>query len=123
MFEITKNHQDAFEYYLNEQKAYPGGNYDFTFEDRFLIYHASLRHQTVYFAIDMKTGRTSEICSRKNGVYMEHEYTELIPDIFHAIKYTGDRRYENVFAADPLEVIDSIFRIVLPSFGYAVRED
>lgn len=123
MFEITRNHQDAFEYYLNERKAYPGGDYDFTFEDRFLIYHAPLRHQTVYFAIDMKTGLSSEVCSRKNGVYMEHEFKELIPAIFHAIKYTGDRRYKNVFATDPLEVIESIFRIVLPSFGYAVREE
>ncbi len=123
MFEITRNHQDAFEYYLNERKAYPGGDYDFTFEDRFLIYHAPLRHQTVYFAIDMKTGLSSEVCSRKNGVYMEHEFKELIPDIFRAIKYTGDRRYKNVFATDPLEVIESIFRIVLPSFGYAVREE
>lgn len=123
MFEITKNHQDAYEYYINECMAYPGGDYDFTFEDRFLIYHAPLRHQTVYIAIDMKTGLSVEICSRKNGVYMEHEYTELIPDIFNAIKYTGDRRYKNVFAADPLKVIDSIFRIVLPSFGYAVREE
>lgn len=123
MFEITKNHQDAYEYYINECMAYPGGDYDFTFEDRFLIYHAPLRHQTVYIAIDMKTGLSVEICSRKNGVYMEHEYTELIPDIFNAIKYTGDRRYKNVFAADPLKVIDSIFRIVLPSFGYTVREE
>lgn len=123
MFEITKNHQDAYEYYINERMAYPGGDYDFTFEDRFLIYHAPLRHQTVYIAIDMKTGLSVEICSRKNGVYMEHEYTELIPDIFNAIKYTGDRRYKNVFAADPLKVIDSIFRIVLPSFGYTVREE
>lgn len=78
MFEITKNHQDAYEYYINERMAYPGGDYDFTFEDRFLIYHAPLRHQTVYIAIDMKTGLSVEICSRKNGVYMEHEYTELI---------------------------------------------
>ena len=123
MFEITKNHQDAYEYYINECMAYPGGDYDFTFEDRFLIYHAPLRHQTVYIAIDMKTGLSVEICSRKDGVYMEHEYTELIPDIFNAIKYTGDRRYKNVFAADPLKVIDSIFRIVLPSFGYTVREE
>ena len=73
MFEITKNHQDAYEYYINERMAYPGGDYDFTFEDRFLIYHAPLRHQTVYIAIDMKTGLSVEICSRKNGVYMEHE--------------------------------------------------
>ena len=123
MFEITKNHQDAYEYYINERMAYPGGDYDFTFEDRFLIYHSPLRHQTVYIAIDMKTGLSVEICSRKDGVYMEHEYTELIPDIFNAIKYTGDRRYKNVFAADPLKVIDSIFRIVLPSFGYTVREE
>lgn len=123
MFEITKNHQDAYEHYINERMAYPGGDYDFTFEDRFLIYHAPLRHQTVYIAIDMKTGLSVEICTRKDGVYMEHEYTELIPDIFNAIKYTGDRRYKNVFAADPLKVIDSIFRIVLPSFGYAVREE
>ncbi len=123
MFEITRNHQDAFEYYLNERKAYPGGVYDFTFEDRFLIYHAPLRNQIVYFAIDMKTGLSSEVISRKNGFYMEHEFKELIPNIFYATKYTGDRRYTNVFATDPLEVIESIFRVVLPSFGYAVREE
>lgn len=68
MFEITRNHQDAFEYYLNERKAYPGGDYDFTFEDRFLIYHAPLRHQTVYFAIDMKTGLSSEVLRKQKNL-------------------------------------------------------
>ena len=39
MFEITREHDDALDYYKNERIAYPNAEYDFTFEGRFLIYH------------------------------------------------------------------------------------
>lgn len=40
MFEINFNGQEILDYYKNERKAYKDGEYDFTFENRFLIYHS-----------------------------------------------------------------------------------
>ena len=42
MFEITYNDADALERYEEEKRAYPGAKYDFTFEKRFLVYHANM---------------------------------------------------------------------------------
>lgn len=123
MFEITRNDYEALEYYMNEGMAYKKAVYDFTFENRFLIYHAPQSHQVRYFALDMQTKLTSEICRRKDGEYLEHEYKELIPKILSGIKYTGDRRYLNIIGNEPEEMIDTIFRVILPEYGYAVREE
>ncbi|MDD4492857.1 MAG: ATP-dependent DNA helicase [Eubacteriales bacterium] len=123
MFKITKYNQEALEYYRNERMAYPDAEYDFTFENRYVIYHCALRHQIVYIAIDMKTGLSSEICSRRAGTFFEHEYKKLIPKILYSIKYTGDKRYLNAVAQNPLEVIESIFRVILPEYGFSVREE
>lgn len=48
MFEITYNDADALERYEEEKRAYPGAKYDFTFEKRFLVYHADMLHQIIY---------------------------------------------------------------------------
>ena len=53
MFEITYNDADALERYEKEKRAYPGAKYDFTFEKRFLVYHADMLHQIIYYAIDV----------------------------------------------------------------------
>ena len=123
MFEITREHEDALDYFINEQIAYSGAEYDFTFEGRFLIYHVTRASETSYYAIDMKTNLTSEVCHRKNAEFMRDNYSEMIPLILKSIKYTGDNRYQNPFAPNPLAMIDTIFRVILRESGYAVREE
>ena len=36
MSDISRIDEERYEYYLNERKAFPGGDYDFTFNKRFL---------------------------------------------------------------------------------------
>lgn len=50
MFEITYSDNETFEAYQNAGKAHKGGTYDFTFENRYIIYHANLRHKVDYIA-------------------------------------------------------------------------
>ena len=38
--------------------------YDFTFEERYLIYHCNLCNELVYLAIDIETGRGVEVQRR-----------------------------------------------------------
>ena len=38
MFEITYSDNETFEAYQNAGKAHKGGTYDFTFENRYIIY-------------------------------------------------------------------------------------
>ena len=124
MFEITYSDNETFEAYQNAGKAHKGGTYDFTFENRYIIYHANLRHKVDYIAIDMSTGLASFVITKNPGnLYTEASYKRLIPHILYSVKYTGDMRYLNRFADDPLAVIDSIFRVVLPNNGYNIREE
>ena len=124
MFEITYSDKETFEAYQNAGKAHKGGTYDFTFENRFIIYHASLRRKVDYIAIDMTTGLASCVITKQPGnLYTKVSYRRLIPHILYSVKYTGDMRYLNRFASDPIKVIDSIFRVVLPNNGYTIREE
>lgn len=124
MFEITYSDKETFEAYQNAGKAYKKGVYDFTFEHRYIIYHANLRNKVDYIAIDMTTGLASCVITKQPGnLYTEVSYRRLIPHILYSVKYTGDMRYLNRFASDPIEVIDSIFRVVLPNNGYTIREE
>ena len=124
MFEITYSDSEIFEDYQTAGKAHKGGTYDFTFENRYLIYHAPLRREVNYIAIDMTTGLSSSVITKAPGNYYTKEsYRKLIPHILYSVKYTGDVRYLNRFVDKPLEVIDSIFRVVLPNNGYHIREE
>ena len=71
MFEITYNDYDALDYYVNERMAYENAEYDFTFENRYLVYHAPLLGYCIYFVLDMKTGLVTE------KVYSERQYDAL----------------------------------------------
>jgi len=123
MLEITINNQDDFEYYLSEGKVYKDSTYDFTFENRFMVYHAPGHNQICYYALDRKTSRSVEVCRRKNDVILPHEFRSMIPDILWAIKYIGDTRYINSMNVDPYELIDTIFKEILPLYNYTVREE
>lgn len=123
MFEITRNHEPLLEQYIYDRKAYKKGIYDFTFENRFLIYHTPSPPEYVYYALDMKTGLSSEVCRKQENLYSEENYENMIPQIFKAIKYTGDHRQYSGFGQDPMVFIDSFFRVMLPEYGYNIREE
>lgn len=125
MFEITYNDADALERYEEEKRAYPGAKYDFTFEKRFLVYHADMLHQIIYYAIDMETGLSSEVMRRKTGSPVKKaEYASVLMDrLMDSIKYVGDRRTYLSEGIAPLHMIDNIFRVILPHYGFAVREE
>ena len=50
------------------------------------------------------------------------EYLLIIPKILFSIKYNGDQRYKGAGAYPPTDLIDIIFRVIMPQYGYAVRE-
>ena len=78
MFEITYSDSEIFENYQYAGKAHKGGTYDFTFENRYLIYHASLRREVNYIAIDMTTGLSSSVITKAPGSYYTKEsYHEI----------------------------------------------
>lgn len=124
MFEISYNDKELFDEYVERGKAYKKGKYDFTFEGRFIIYHAKMKNMAIYIAIDMQTGLASKIVETpKDNLYTELTYKRLIPKILYSIKYTGDRRYINKMNVAPNELIDLIFRVILPNNGYSIREE
>ena len=126
MFEIESKHEDLFENYLERGVAYKGGIYDFTFENRYLIYHIDRKTIVSYIAIDMTTDKSSRVISKKHSdVYKDETYHTMIPDILYSVKHNGDRRYLCSMAyynIEPIDMINIIFRVVLPNYGYGVRE-
>ena len=122
MYEITHKDNEKLQEYIAKHIAYEGGIYDFTFEHRFLVYHAPLQDLWHYLVIDM-TSDNSSLALRVGKPLMLARDRDFVPFIYDAIKYTGDRRYANNMAADPIDIIDSIFRNVLPEYGFNIREE
>ena len=121
MFEITKENEELFDELKFAERIPPDAVYDFTFEDRFLVFHHVATHENHYIAYDTTTGKGSLIC-RKKTPYKNTQYGLLLKPLLFSIKYTGDHRYLDSFRTNPEEVIDSIFRVILPEYGYAIRE-
>ena len=123
MFEITYNDSDTLQNFIDADKAYHGAVYDFTFEGRFIVYHFFVKDTARYVALDSMTGYGSEITRRRKSNLFDHRsYHSMTPMVLASIKYTGDKRYLNVMVSNPLEAIESIFRTILPEYGFAVRE-
>lgn len=122
MFEFTYNDNELFENLKFQSRIHPDSEYDFTFENRFLIYHYPALHKHLYVAYDKQTGYGSEVCRSKAKI-KKAEYHSMMKDILYSIKYTGDKRYFGYFKQEPLKVIESIFRVILPEYGYAIREE
>ena len=79
-------------------------------------------HQIIYYAIDMKTGLSSEVMRRKSGSPVKKaEYASVLMDrLMDSIKYVGDRRTYLSEGVAPLHMIDNIFRVILPHYGLDV---
>ena len=123
---IHYNDEALFQEFVAKGKAYGDGTYDFTFENRYIIYHVkdvALR----YIALDKETGLASEVeyLSKSTRPYTKNTYYKLFVRILYSIKYNGDTRYVSTdrMVMTPKETIDFIFRQVMPYHGYAVREE
>lgn len=117
MFEIT---------YKNNALHAPipaddGACYDFTFENRYDILHRPRKDKLEYFALDTTTGLTSLIMEKKSPI-LQDEYPLIIPKILFSIKYNGDQRYKGAGAYPPADLINVIFRVIMPQYGYNLRE-
>jgi len=123
MSDISRIDEERYEYYLNERKAFPGGDYDFTFNKRFLIYHAPVKGATTYYAIDKTTDLSTQILRTENEPFEDYEYELLIPDICRALNGAGYTEATVISTHKPDVLIDSIFRVILPQRGYTVREE
>ena len=91
MFEITYNDRDKLNEYINSKKAEANAEYDFTFENRFIIYHIERLGTLTYIALDMTTGRGSEIARKSSSYKITEHKGVLIGKILKSIKYTGTK--------------------------------
>lgn len=123
MFEFTYSDHELFESYVNCDKAYYGGEYDFTFEDRFIIYHIALKNQIRYIVIDKATGDSEIVTTVKpSEQFTEETVNQLIPYILETVK--DNRQVDTVqeMVDNPIGMIDIIFNTVMPSYGYNIRK-
>lgn len=116
MFEITYKENALPSALIQRDKAV----YDFTFEGHYHIYHRPRKDTVEYICYDARTNRGSRIFEKKVPLLSE-EHILIVPDILKSIRYTGDRRSEGGYLA-PENLIDLIFRVILPRHGYTIRE-
>ncbi len=122
MYEITTNRKKKFDENIREKKVYVDSVYDFTFEDRYDIYHYKVLDEYRYLASDIKTGYDSVVISTKQPIHPD-EYSSLTQKILSAVRQTGKRRYFGKYTVPQSDFIDIVFRNVLIKYGYAVREE
>lgn len=96
MYEITFEDKAYLDRCRGDRAAgsigYPDAEYDFTFDGRFIIYHAAVGEKICYFASDKKTRRASVVKETKAPMEKER-YGDMVYDILLAIRYTGDKRW------------------------------
>ncbi len=122
MFEITTVGKSEFFEFKELGKVYPNGVFDFTFENRYLIYHHRNQGMHEYIALDRITGLGSTVC-RRNNILKRTQYHSIIGDILYSVKYTGDKRHMKDFTIRPEDFIEIVFRKIMPCYGYTVREE
>lgn len=123
MFEISFCDDELFESYVNCDKAYYGGKYDFTFEDRFIIYHIALNSKIKYIAIDKDTDDSVIVTTVKpSEQFTEETVNKLIPYILDAVKDNRETDVVQDMIDNPIGMIDVIFNVVMPNYGYNIRK-
>lgn len=117
MFEITYEENE----FWNHAHENEGTHYDFTFENRYDIFHRPRGKVFEYIALDRTTGKSSCVLERKTPMEAS-EYPDITPQILYAIKYTGDPRYKGAGSYSAMDLMDIIFKVLMPKHGYSFRE-
>ena len=117
MYEITHKESE----FLNSPQATEGAIYDFTFGNRYDIFHRPKGKVFEYIALDRTTGKTSWVLERKTPMDAS-EYSDITPQILYSIKYTGDPRCKGANSYSAMELMDIIFKVLMPKHGYSFRE-
>lgn len=117
MYEITYKESE----FLNYPQATEGAIYDFTFGNRYDIFHRPRGKMFEYIALDRTTGKTSWVLERKKPMDAS-EYSDITPQILYSIKYTGDPQYKGANSYSAMELMDIIFKVLMPKHGYSFRE-
>ena len=91
---ITYEDGEKFASIKEQGKAYPDGEYDFTFDDRFVIYHYACGSELRYVVLDTNTDYGSEVkCVSKENKAEKDDYENMLHDVLRALKYTGIAKY------------------------------
>lgn len=114
MYEITYEEYSYLKHSLESQDSH----YDFTFENRFDISHWPKKNRIQYTAYDRSTGLIHVVTERNTPIDAS-EYPRLIPKI---IEHTGDQRLKGAGTYPPADLINIIFRVIMPQYGYNLRE-
>lgn len=117
MYEIAYKESE----FLNYTQATEGAIYDFTFGNRYDIFHRPRGKMFEYIALDRTTGKTFWVLERKTPMDAS-EYSDITPQILYSIKYTGDPRCKGANSYSAMELMDIIFKVLMPKHGYSFRE-
>ena len=117
MYEITYKESE----FLNYPQTTEGDIYDFTFGNRYDIFHRPRGKVFEYIALDRTTGKTSWVLERKTPMDAS-EYSDITPQILYSIKYTGDPRCKGANSYSAMELMNIIFKVLMPKHGYSYRE-
>lgn len=120
MFEITRNDLDAFDHYQYEGYLHPKAEYDFTFEARWMILHHNDQRKTIYELFDMETKKTKLVSREPEYILPDECHEKLLPQILRVLAPIRPFPWESF---DPHEMIQVVFRSILPAYGFTYRPE
>lgn len=120
MFEITRNDLDAFDHYQYEGYLHPEAEYDFTFEARWMILHRNDQRKTIYELFDMETKKTKLVSREPEYILPDECHEKLLPQILRVLAPIRPFPWESF---DPHEMIQVVFRSILPAYGFSYRPE
>ena len=120
MFEITRNDLDAFDHYQYEGYLHPEAEYDFTFEARWMILHHNDQTKTIYELFDMETKKTKLVSREPEYILPDECHEKLLPQILRVLAPIRPFPWESF---DPHEMIQVVFRSILPAYGFTYRPE
>lgn len=91
---ITYEDNERFNSIRDQGKAYSGGEYDFTFDDRFIVYHITCGADLRYIVLDTDTFFGSEVmCVSADKKLGHDDYENISRDVARSLRYTGILKY------------------------------
>lgn len=94
-------HPSDFAPYQYSGTVHPRSIYDFTYENRYVVYHYTRSFHNsieyVYECLDTSTRRKTQMFVRRNDLSCE-EYSSILSAVLFSTQYNSNRRYSACLA-------------------------
>lgn len=115
MFDITTRDYSILEKYILAGRIKDDSSYFFTLDGRYIVFYRFSGKRFIYSVLNYATEK-SVVLTTSRTMFSEADYTSLVKKTLHC------KIYQFVLPVQPQTLIETIFRHLLPKYGYLVRD-